>query len=119
MAGRGAYTCAGLKCIERAVQKGGFARGLKRRVAHVEPVALACKVSRGVSEELNSLLDRGCLDGRGRCSAAVVGVEGVSDVDGSGRVVTDPRLHRRVSALVEQVDRLKVDLETNGEVRVR
>lgn len=107
-AGRGVYTCAALACVERAAERGGFARGLRRRVAKVSGVVLARRAATAANEERHGLLARGRLDGRlVRTGGAVAGGAVPSEADGSGWVPRDPRLVQRVATLAEQVHRLE------------
>ncbi len=117
--GRGVYTCATEACIHRAASKGGFARGLKRRVAKMDPTSLMATTAIAVEEEYRSLLEQGRRDGRAAARSPRQGRNDREVVAGSGWVVKDPRLGRRVAALSEQAARLGVKaLAANGEVRV-
>ena len=107
-AGRGVYTCPALACVERAAERGGFARGLRRRVAKVSGVELARRVICAANEERRGLLARGRLDGRVvRTSDAVEEGAALCEVDGNRWVPRDPRLVQQVAMLAEQVHRLE------------
>ncbi len=104
LGGRGVYTCPKVACVEQAAERGGFARGLRRRVAKMNGTELARCVARQVDEERRSLLTRGRLDGRVvRSDGDGSGGVGSPKDDGSGWVPRDLRLARRVAALAGQV----------------
>lgn len=108
LAGRGVYTCAARRCVERAAERGWFARGLRRRVAKVDGVELTRRTARCVDDERRGLLILGRQDGRVVRSSGTEGEAAAPlGTDGSGWIPRDPRLARRVTMLAEQVLRLE------------
>ncbi len=112
-AGRGVYVCAQLACL-RAATRGGFARGLKRRLAAQAPERLAEVVLAALRETASGELAAGLADGRARRAASE-----------ATPVVGDERLRGRLAALREQERRLEADVQrlpealaAHGEVRV-
>jgi len=85
----------------------------------MDPTSLMATTAIAVEEEYRSLLEQGRRDGRAAARSPRQGRNDREVVAGSGWVVKDPRLGRRVAALSEQAARLGVKaLAANGEVRV-
>lgn len=103
-AGRGVYVCPEGTCLARAC-RGGFARGLRRRVAAGDAAALRSTVVAGLEGALASELARGVVDGRVR-RAGVAGAPVGAVVDGQGIEVLEQRLREQVAALRRKLQRL-------------
>jgi predicted RNA-binding protein YlxR (DUF448 family) len=104
--GRGVYVCPSLRCIEGALRRGGFARGLRRRIAPAPPEELARRASAEIRRQALDLVRRALADGRAS-----------STREGSGRrvAITDQRTGRLLAALVEQLCRLQADLAPSSD----
>jgi predicted RNA-binding protein YlxR (DUF448 family) len=104
--GRGVYLCPSRSCFESAARRSVFARGLRRRVATVDPRALSAATLGELQHAIQSLTERALCDGRARAGRADGGREtwlaGAPD-GGAGVVVTEEKLRRRLDALVDQV----------------
>jgi len=112
--GRGAYVCPTAGCIEAACQRSAWGRGLRRRVAQVDPLALHRSIVDSVRRALAELTRAALSDGRAvQVSASGLPSNGSSPgltlEWGQGRVlVTDPRLGTELESLVEQLRQLEV-----------
>lgn len=65
-AGRGVYAHASVDCLTTAARRGGFARGLKRRVAVQQPEALVRRVAGQLRADADQLAREALRDGRAR-----------------------------------------------------
>lgn len=101
LAGRGVYTCPGARCVGAAVQKGGFARGLRRKLFREDPERFVDRTRDAIRDELQRLTVQALGDGRFRRLAA-------------GLEATDDRFSERFDALMEQGKRLGVELPIGG-----
>lgn len=54
--GRGAYTCFDSRCIEQALQQGGFKRAFRRELAPVEPQDFMADITSAISQRIFGLL---------------------------------------------------------------
>lgn len=100
--GRGVYTCPTVRCVAAGIKKGGFARGLKRKLFREDPERLMSRTRDAISAELTRLRRQALEDGRARRS-------------GAGLVATDPGFGRRFSALMEQGKRFGVEVPVDGQ----
>lgn len=100
--GRGVYACPRARCVEVGIGKGGFARGLKRRLFAEDARRLMSRAGDDIRAELERLVRQALEDGRARRAG--------------GRVVaTEDKFRQRYSALLEQGQRLGVELPVNGQ----
>lgn len=98
--GRGVYLCPTIGCIEMACRRGAWNRGLRRRVAAVEPAALHASCVEAVGRVGGQLVGAAASDGRAVWA-------GAGPPAWEGAAVRDAALGCRVAALVQQLGRLR------------
>ena len=64
--GRGVYACPRARCVEVGIGKGGFARGLKRRLFAEDARRLMSRAGDDIRAELERLVRQALEDGRAR-----------------------------------------------------
>lgn len=109
--GRGAYVCPALRCIRAALQRGAFARGLRRRVVAVEARELAQLAAEELRIQAVALAQRALRDGRAQ--EEIGDPDGELErlmVDGQQLRVTDPRARVVLASLIDQMRRLRAEL---------
>ncbi len=101
--GRGVYTCPTARCVGAGVGKGGFARGLRRRLHREDPERFIEKTATTIQAELSMMCSKGLADGR----AKRIGEE---------LEATDQRFAMRLAALLEQHQGLGVEVSGGGQL---
>lgn len=103
--GRGVYVCPSRHCIRAACRRGGFERGLRRRVAKPDPDDLVRRAVDRIRDQAKALIAAALIDGRANSSASELDLEH----DRLSELV-DGRIRRLLAAMAEQLSRLRVEL---------
>lgn len=100
--GRGVYTCPTARCVRAGAGKGGFARGLRRRLHREDPLRFLEKTAATIQAELTRMCVQALADGRACHRGEVL-------------EATDQRFGTRLAALLEQHQGLGVEVPGSGQ----
>lgn len=100
--GRGVYVCPATRCIDNAVKRGGFPRGLKRKLAKHGSGELISKTVEALDQQLQRLVQQALEDGRARMCGPQV-------------QVVEEKVRRQINKLAHQAHQLSGLQSTGGE----